>query len=145
MNPAEVRLTEGRLTERDGGGVQFALVAPRTIDNATSIEATLDRVNAATVIAALQMTGQATPATLMNTQADVSGEIKVKGIPDAMSGQADLRFGPGRLAGEPLEGLTAKATFIGSQVTVDSVDARLVAGRIAGSWTYNITIGEWNG
>jgi translocation and assembly module TamB len=119
--------------------VQFALVAPRTIDNATSIEATLDRVNAATVIAALQMTGQATPATLMNTQADVSGEIKVKGIPDAMSGQADLRFGPGRLAGEPLEGLTAKATFIGSQVTVDSVDARLVAGRIAGSGTYNIT------
>jgi translocation and assembly module TamB len=139
MNSAEMRITDGRLTERDGGGVQFALTAPRTGENNTSLEATLDRVNAATLLAALQTTGQGPPGTLVDTQSDVSGQVKVTGIPGAMSGTADLRFGPGRLAGEPLESLVARATFSGSVVNVETVDARLGAGRVVGSGNYNTT------
>jgi translocation and assembly module TamB len=137
MNSAEMRITDGRLTERDGGGVQFALTAPRTGENNTSLEATLDRVNAATLLAALKTTGQGPPGTLADTQSDVSGQVKVTGIPGAMSGTADLRFGPGRLAGEPLESLVARATFSGSVVNVETVDARFGAGHIVGSGNYN--------
>ncbi len=139
MNSTETRITDGRLTERDGGGVQFALTAPRTGENNTSLEATLDKVNAATLLAALQTTGQGPPGTLSDTQSDVSGQIKVAGIPGAMSGSADLRFGPGRLAGEPLESMVARATFSGSVVNVETVDARLGAGHIVGSGNYNTT------
>ena len=139
MNAAEMRITDGRLAERDGGGVQFALTAPRTGENNTSLEATLDRVNAATLLAALQTTGQGPPGTLVDTQSDVSGQVKVTGIPGAMSGTADLRFGPGRLAGEPLESLVARATFSGSVVNVETVDARFGAGHIVGSGNYNTT------
>ncbi|HTG90970.1 MAG TPA: translocation/assembly module TamB domain-containing protein [Pyrinomonadaceae bacterium] len=139
MNSAEMRITDGRLTERDGGGVQFALTAPRTGENNTSLEATLDKVNAATILAALQTTGQGPPGALVDTQSDVSGQVKVTGIPGAMSGTADLRFGPGRLAGEPLESLVARATFSGSVVNVETVDARLSAGRVVGSGNYNTT------
>lgn len=139
MNSAEMHVTEGRLAERDGGGVQFELTAPRTGENNTSLNATLDKVNAKTIVAALRTTGQASSAILTDTASDVSGEIKVKGIPGAMSGSADLSFGPGRLAGEPLESLVARATFSGSVVNVETVDARLAAGRIVGNGNYNLT------
>jgi translocation and assembly module TamB len=139
MNATEIRVHEGRLSERDGGGVQFSLVASRTEKNKTELEATLDRVNAATLITLMQLSGQPTPGSVSDTQSDVSGQISIKGIPDAMSGSADLRFGAGRLAGEPLESLTARATFSGSQVNLETVDARLAAGRIIANGTFNIT------
>src|SRR5688572_29587009 len=118
--------------------MQFTLAAPRTGENNTTFEATLDRVNAGNLIAALPLS-KSTRAQLADTQADASGEIKITGIPNAMVGSAELRFGPGRLGGEPLEGLVARATFAGSKVTVENVDARLTAGHIVASGTYDTT------
>src|SRR5439155_1634872 len=80
------------------GGAQFALVIPRTGENNTSIDATLDRVNAANLIAALPK--KEWRDQLGDTQSDVSGTLKIIGIPKSMSGVADLRFGQGRLGGE---------------------------------------------
>ncbi len=134
--PEELTITDGRLTERDGGGVQFSLSAPREGQNNIKLSATLDRVNAAALLAALPL-GNATRDQIGDTQADVSGKIEITGIPDAMSGSAELRFGPGRLAGEPLENLVARATFSGSDVRIESVDARLGAGHIVASGSYN--------
>ncbi len=143
MTSAELRIENGRLTERDGGGMQFTLDAPRTGENNITLNATLDRVNAGSLIAALPLS-KSTRAQLADTQADASGQIKITGIPGAMSGSADLRFGPGRLAGEPLEGLVARATFAGSKVTVENVDARLAAGHIVASGNYDTTSKEFN-
>ncbi|HYK19511.1 MAG TPA: translocation/assembly module TamB domain-containing protein, partial [Pyrinomonadaceae bacterium] len=135
MNDAEIRVTNGNLAERDGGGVQFSLVKPRLGENNTSLEATLDRFSARNLLAfsPLKNNKQVTA----ETQSDLSGQIKVTGIPGAMSGSADLRFGPGKLAGEALEGGTARATFTGADVKVESVDVRLVAGHIVGSGNFN--------
>jgi len=131
MNDAEVRVTDGSLAERDGGGVQFSLIAPRSGENNISLEATLDRFSARTLLALSPLKGN--EQLTSDTQADLSGQIKVNGIPDAMSGSADLRSGPGKLAGEPLESMTARATFNGPKVNVESVDVRLVAGHIVAS------------
>lgn len=138
MTAAELRIENGRLAERDGGGMQFTLDAPRTGTDNITLSATLDRVNAGNLIAALPLS-KATRAQFADTQADASGEIKITGIPNAMSGSADLRFGPGRLSGEPLEGLVARATFAGSKVSIENVDARLTAGHIVASGTYDTT------
>jgi translocation and assembly module TamB len=138
MTAAELRIDNGQLTEKDGGGMQFALVAPRTGTDNITLDATLDRVNAGSLIAALPLS-KSTRAQLADTQADASGQIKVTGIPNAMVGSAELRFGPGRLAGEPLESLVARATFSGSKVTIENVDARLTAGHIVASGTYDTT------
>jgi translocation and assembly module TamB len=134
MNATEMRVTDGKLTERDGGGIQFSVTAPRSGENNTSIEATLDRVNAAALLAVSPFSKN---EQLNNTQSDVSGVVKVTGIPDAMSGSADLKFGPGKLGGEPLESMVARATFNGSEVTVENVDAKLTAGRITASGNFN--------
>jgi translocation and assembly module TamB len=138
MNADELRIVDGRLTEKDGGGMQFTLNAPRTGENNITLEATLDRVNAGNLIAALPIS-KSTTAQLGDTQADASGQIKISGIPNAMTGTADLRFGPGRLAGEPLESLVARASFSGSTVTIETVDAKLAAGHIVANGTYDTT------
>lgn len=138
MTAAEMQIADGRLTEKDGGGMQFTLNAPRTGKDNITLNATLDRVNAGNLLAALPLS-KSNRAQFAGTESDASGEIHVTGIPNAMSGSAELRFGPGRLGGEPLESMVARATFAGSQVNIESVDARLTAGHIVGSGTYDTT------
>jgi translocation and assembly module TamB len=134
-NANEMRVTDGQLSERDGGGVHFSLVAPRSGENNTTLDATLDRVNARTLLALSPLGSNERLAS--DTQGDLSGKINITGIPKAMSGSADLRLGPGKLAGEPVQSMVARATFSGSNVHVESVDLQLVAGRITGSGNYN--------
>jgi translocation and assembly module TamB len=136
MTDVELRVADGRLTERDGGSVQFSLVAPRSGKNNVTLEATLDRMNAGTLIAVLPVS-QSTRDQLADTQSQISGQLRIAGIPDEMTGNADLRFGPGKFAGEPLKSLVARATFSGSDVYVESVDARLTAGHLFASGTFN--------
>jgi translocation and assembly module TamB len=133
---AETRVTEGRLAQANGGGAQFALTIPRTGADNASIDATVERMNAGDLIAALPLNKQ-TREQLGDTAAEVSGTIKINGIPKAMNGVADLQFGKGRLAGEPLQNLTAHATFAGTSVTVDKIDAAFDAGHIAGSGKFD--------
>ncbi len=135
MNSSETTVSDGRLTERDGGGVQFSLVAPRRGENNIRLDATLDRVNARTLLALSPLNSN--KELTSDTQADVSGQIKVAGIPNAMSGSADLRLGPGKLGGEPLEGLVARAAFNGANVNIESIDVRLGAGHIIANGTFN--------
>ena len=137
MNEAEVRVTDGQLSERDGGGVRFSIVAPRDGENNTSLEATLDRFSARTLLALAPPTGNQRLAS--DTEGDLSGQIRISGIPNAMTGSANFTLGPGRLAGEPVEGMTARATFNGPNVNVESVDVRLVAGRIVAGGNLNLT------
>jgi translocation and assembly module TamB len=134
MNSHEIRIPEGYLKERDGGGMQFQLVSSRTEKNKTSIEATLDRMNARALLA---LSPSSSEQIASDTEGDLSGKIKIDGIPGAMNGSADLRLGPGKLGGEPLQAMTARATFSGSSVNIENVDIRLVAGHIVASGSYN--------
>ncbi len=124
----ETRVSDGRLVQAGGGGAQFALIVPRTGKDNASIDATLNRMDAGNLIAALPRKDWR--ERLRDTQTDISGTLKISGMPKAMSGVADLRLGKGRLAGEPLQNLTAHATFSGSTVNVDKVDANFDAGHI---------------
>ena len=135
--PDEFRITDGKLTERDGGGVQFALTMPlREGAGGASIDATLDRVNAGNLTAALAAVNSKL-SQFGNIESDVSGRINVTGIPDAMSGKADLRFAPGRIGTEPFQSIVAQATFNGSIVNIDNIAAQLDAGRIEAKGTFN--------
>lgn len=135
MNDAQIRIPDGRLAERDGGGVQFELVKPRTGENNMSIEATLDRFSARNLLALSPLSNRKDLTS--DTESDISGQIKVQGIPDAMNGNAELRFGPGRLGGEQLESLVARARFDGPIVNIESIDVRLGAGHIVASGNFN--------
>lgn len=135
MNDAEIRIPDGSLAERDGGGVRFSMVKPRTGENNISIDATLDRLSARSLLALSPLSGN--QQITSDTQSDISGQVKVTGIPDAMNGSADLRFGPGKFAGESLQAASARATFNGPDIHVESVDVRLAAGHIVASGNVN--------
>src|SRR5688572_419382 len=137
MNAAETRVTDGQLSERDGGGVQFSLVAPRDRENETKLEAKLDRFSARTLLALAPPSGNQRLAS--DTEGDLSGDISISGIPNAMTGSANFTLGPGRLGGEPVEGMVARATFNGPNVNIENVDVRLVAGHIVASGNLNTT------
>jgi translocation and assembly module TamB len=133
---AEFRISDGRLTARDGGGMQFSLNAPRAGENNISVDATLDRMNAAALLAVLPL-GKDIKDRLGDTQAPVSGRVAITGLPGAMKGAADLRFAAGRLAGEPFDSIVARATFNGANVALENVDAHFAAGHITASGSFN--------
>ncbi|HEY0323304.1 MAG TPA: translocation/assembly module TamB domain-containing protein [Pyrinomonadaceae bacterium] len=143
VTPTDINVTDGKLSERDGGGLQFTLNAPRTGQNNIAIDATLDRANAGNLIAAFQSSsasvtgGSTTTASLTDLQADVSGRIRIAGFPDAMTGDANLRVGPGSVSGEHFDSIVAQATFTGSKVNLTRVDARFDAGTIVASGNFD--------
>ena len=141
MDAQQIRIPEAFLAERDGGGVRFKLVSARNEKNKTSIDATLDRMNARALLA---LSPKNREQLTSGTEGDLSGTVKIDGIPGAMSGSADLRLGTGKLAGEPLQGMTARATFTGSTVNIESVDIRLAAGHIVAKGTYNTENNDFN-
>jgi translocation and assembly module TamB len=136
-NQTELRVVDGKLTERDGGGIQFSLNAPRTGENNMSVDATLDHANAALLLSVMPL-NKDTNERIGDTQADVSGHISVTGLPGAMNGKADLQLAAGRIAGEPFDSIVARATFSGSQVNLETVDGRFAAGHVTANGTFDL-------
>ncbi|MGB8509644.1 MAG: hypothetical protein WCD76_14750, partial [Pyrinomonadaceae bacterium] len=148
-NNVETRINNGRLAEPDGGGAQFSAVIPRAGENNISFDATLDRLNIGNLLAALNQkssltsgssSGLATSFAGQNLAGlgPASGRISVTGYPGAMQGSADVRVAAGRIGTQPYEEIAARATFNGPVVNIETVDARLPAGRINASGTVNI-------
>lgn len=144
VTPEIISIPEGHLIERDGGGVQFSLNAPRAGTDNISLEATLDRANAGNLIASLPLIKPDTRERLSSLRSDLSGQINITGLPDAMHGNADLRFGQGSIGGEPFENIVARATFAGSTVNLETVDANFNAGRVVASGTLDTATFAFN-
>ena len=133
--PNEVRIPDGRLVAAaDGGQIQFALNLPLTEANTGTIEATLERYDLGRLLAALPIS-QSGLTSQLAAVGPTSGRISVTGFPGAMNGSADLRAGPGRIGDEPFQEIVAKATFNGSTINLETLDARLRSGRITASGT----------
>jgi len=133
--PTEVRVPDGRLTQRDGGNAQFALVYPLDNSNNGTLEATLERINIGSLLAALPSSQQSSFSSQLATVGPTSGRVSVRGIPAALSGSADVRSGPGQINGEPFDEIVARATFSGTTVTLENLDARFRAGRLTAKGT----------
>lgn len=136
---AETKITEGRLVQANGGSAQFTATLPRAGQNNASIDATLDRLSGAT-LAALPFFEFRMPSgerVRPDIQSELSGRIAISGLPNAMTGVADIRMGSGKINGEPLQSLTAHATFAGTSVTVDKLDATFGAGHVTGSGSFD--------
>jgi translocation and assembly module TamB len=137
------RVTDGRLTGRDGGAAQFTLNIPREGKDNVSLEATLERLDLGSILAAFPQvsvgeTSAATVGTELAAVGPTSGNISVKGIPGAMSGSAELHAGPGQIRGEPFDTITAKANFNGSNITLEDLNAHFRSGQLTASGKYNL-------
>jgi translocation and assembly module TamB len=133
----EVRVPDGRLTQREGGNAQFALVYPLDGSNNGSLEATLERIDIGSLLAAARPSAGAGFGSQLATVGPTSGRISVRGLPSALSGSADVRSGPGSINGEPFDEIVARATFSGTTVTLENLNARFRAGRVTAKGTIN--------
>ncbi|HEX8128829.1 MAG TPA: translocation/assembly module TamB domain-containing protein [Pyrinomonadaceae bacterium] len=131
----EVRVPDGRLTQPGGGNAQFALVYPLDGSNNGTLEATLERIDIGSLLAAMPTSSQSSFNSQLATVGPTSGRISVRGIPSALSGNADVRSGPGSINGEPFDEIVARATFSGTTVTLENLDARFRAGRLTAKGT----------
>jgi translocation and assembly module TamB len=137
--PTEIRITDGRLTEPDGGGAQFTATLPRGAGTqGISIDATLERANGGNIVAALGgFDGHGPNLSAINLQSELSGRINVTGLPNNATGEANLRFGEGQIESVPFNEITARATFAGSQIELQSLNADLRDGQITASGRVN--------
>lgn len=144
VTPDMINVTEGQLSEKDGGGIAFTLNAPRTGTNNIAVDATMDNANMSNLAAALPGLKTSTRQQLSTLSSDLSGKVNVTGLPDAMNGNADLRLARGTFQDEPFDSITAKATFSGTLVNIDEIDARFDAGRVVAKGTVDPTNFNFN-
>ncbi len=135
--PTLVRINDGQLAERDGGGVRFNATIPLEGENNIAFEATLERANAGDLVAALAGGARGIDPAQLAGVGPASGRLSVTGFPGAMTGSADLRVGPGSISGEPFEEIVARATFSGSNVSLENLEARFRAGQVTASGTFD--------
>ncbi|HYE15180.1 MAG TPA: translocation/assembly module TamB domain-containing protein, partial [Pyrinomonadaceae bacterium] len=143
-NASETRVTNGRLAQPGGGGAQFAAVIPRAGENNVSFEATLENADVSSLLLALggdapaEGEGGGMSAQSLAGLGRASGRVSVTGYPGAMAGSADLRVGSGVIGSQAYDEIVARATFSGSRVNVETVEARLAAGRVTASGNVDI-------
>ncbi|MCA1613165.1 MAG: hypothetical protein LC800_03205 [Acidobacteria bacterium] len=133
---AATRIPDGLLVARDGGRAKFDLTVPRSGTNNITLNAALERYDLGTIIAAAQRRNEfidddaGQVAAQLAGVGPTSGSLRVTGLPGAASGSADLKAGPGQIRGEPFDEIIARATFDGSAVQLDTLDARFRSGRV---------------
>ena len=137
----ETQVNNGKLLEPDGGGATFTATIPRSGEN-ISFDAKLEGANAGALVAALSPSALSkfvNPASLEGL-GPASGTISMKGFPDAMTGSANINVARGRIGTQDYDEITARASFNGSNVTLDEAVMRLGAGRVTA--TGGVEIGE---
>ncbi|MEO6392300.1 MAG: translocation/assembly module TamB domain-containing protein, partial [Pyrinomonadaceae bacterium] len=137
VTPELININDGKLAESDGGGITFSLNAPRTGENNIALDVTLDRVNGGNLFSVIPKLSPPTRALLLGLHSDLSGTAKISGLPNAASGNADLRLGPGTLNVEPFDSIVARGIFSGTTVNVEQLSANFQAGKISANGSFD--------
>lgn len=144
LTPETLDITDGQLSERDGGGITFAVNKPRKGTDNITVDATLDKANMSNLAAVLPGLKSSTRDQLATLKSDLSGKVNVTGLPENMNGNANLNLSRGTFQNESFDSITAKATFSGTAIKLEEVDARLDAGRVVARGTIDPTNFNFN-
>ncbi len=126
VTPTDVAFEDGILTVAEGGTAKFNYAAPRaSISTDGRLDATLDRVNAATLAEAA---GLASDQQFVSGV--LSGEAHLTRLPDSPTGTATVNLLDGKLAGQPAELATANLVFDGKTARLERTEIRLAQGQI---------------
>jgi translocation and assembly module TamB len=135
--PDEIRVTEGVLRDPEGGVIAFNVNAPQPAANNIAVEATLNDADAANL-------ARLAPFDLaFRANAKFSGRVSVNGLPQNMSGQAEINSGAGLVQGaeyaQNFDSLALRATFTGKQINLERVEAGLPFGSVAATGQVDLT------
>lgn len=131
--PTETKLTDGLLREIDGDKLEFSAEIPAFGTDNIAVRAKLDKVNTGNILAAFPFE---LPETFRDLKADASGDLNLRGLPNAMTGEANLSADSGSLGGETFDNLKTRLTFAGTLITLESFDAKFGDGQLIANGTY---------
>ncbi len=137
-----VSVKDGLLQARDGGSIEFNVEIPGFGSNNTEVNAQLNNVNLANLIAIIPL--QSIPEQLRNIDGKTTGKLDLKGLPNEMRGEADLFAQNGSINGQSFENLTANAIFEGKLVTLTKFDAGFGTGSLSATGFYRSDSTEFN-
>lgn len=142
VSPTETVLRDGVLAEAGGGEVRFDLTAPRGGTNNIEVDATLTRVNAGNILAALP--SDSVPDFLRRLNAETSGRVQLRGLPGAIEGTAELNAANGTISGERFDDFAARVALQNNLAQIERFTLRAGEGIVSASGTYNTKTEDFN-
>ena len=142
VSPLGVELSNGTLRERTGGGTaRFAVSIPSGGSNNTTVNATLNGVNAGNLLAALPVT---LPERIRDFDGKTSGTVNLQGLPNAATGSIDVSAANGTIAGQAFDSFKARADFSGTRINITSGEIRVGDGFLALNGNYDRSTTEFD-
>ncbi len=133
--PDGLSFSNGLLREPVGPGeIAFNVTVPAVGSNNIIVKADLSSVNAANLVAALPVD---LPERLRDFNGLTSGKVDLEGLPDSARGSIDLSSVNGTIAGEPFDGLKAKAVFNGTRIDIETAEIRVKDGSLSAKGFYD--------
>jgi translocation and assembly module TamB len=141
VSPETIELRDGKLLQPDGGNVAFTVNIPQTGKDNISVQATLTRVNTGNLIAALPFK---LPEALRDFQGETSGTVNLSGLPNAITGEANIASNNAVVAGQPFDSFEAKLNFQNSVVNIEKFEGRSADGFLRAGGTYDTNSTAFN-
>ncbi|MBC7796575.1 MAG: translocation/assembly module TamB domain-containing protein [Pyrinomonadaceae bacterium] len=136
LNQNEIVVTNGTLQQpNNNGNIAFDVRVPRADTNNVAVKATLDNLNAGTILAALPIEGL--PDFVRSIQAKTSGTIDLTGVPNNIKGIIDLNAANGSIGGESFDSFATRINFQGTLATIEKLEARSGDGSLSATGNYN--------
>ncbi len=143
LNQESFDITDGKLRERGGGFADFSVNIPRIGINNIVVKANLARVNAENILAALAIR-DALPEFLRDMNAEVSGDVNLKGLPDAANGFIQLNSTSGTIAGQVFQSFESRVNLSQRVATIQKLAAQFADGFLEGMGNYNLDSGSFD-
>jgi outer membrane protein insertion porin family len=139
VSPTDIAFENATLAVTEGGTAKFNYAAPRaSISKDGRLDATLDRVNAATLA---EVAGLASDQEFVS--GFLSGEAHLTQLPESPTGTATVNLLDGKLAGQPADLATANLVFDGKTARLERTEIRLAQGQIVASGNLDLKTNDY--
>jgi outer membrane protein assembly complex protein YaeT len=138
LSPDEVAFQNGVLTVASGGSAKFSYAAPRSAAATDGrLDATIDRVNVDTLIAAAGVSTQTAISGL------VSGQAHLTGLPGSPTGTAIVSVSGGEVAGQHSDSASANLVFDGRTARLEQAVIHTANGQLTASGALDLKSDEF--
>ncbi len=142
VTPAEFAFSKGKLTEPDGGDITFDINAPRQGTDNIAVVAELNNYDLSRILIAVNP--DTLPTAVSEMDAQTSGKINLRGLPNAASGEANLVAVDGVVSGEAFDRIDTDVIFENSQVSIDKFIAQFGEGLLDVKGLYDNSSGRFS-
>ncbi|NNE67232.1 MAG: hypothetical protein HKN33_11760, partial [Pyrinomonadaceae bacterium] len=139
--PDGFSVRNGKLQAREGGSVDFELDVPSFGTDNTELRATLNSIDLGNLIVVIPT--DSIPERLRDVTGVATGSLNISGIPNSLSGNAELFTRNGSINGQSFENLASNAIFDGQLVRLTKFDASFGEGSLSGTGFYKTDTTEF--